>query len=152
MMYWVTFKLPQIFTGNHATFQKQICKITVQIFGNFWVTQYLHLRVADLGLESVQTHWNKPRHRHHAPKTGIQPPNCFDTGPGPCSILIESLKLSWWNTSNNRTKFDDFKNGIENTYNRKAFINIDYNFTKNNVEKIAQIRRFWNRLASKQNT
>ena len=31
--------LPQIYTANHATFPIQIRKITVQIFGNFWVTQ-----------------------------------------------------------------------------------------------------------------
>ena len=39
--YWVTQKLPQIYTANHATFQIQIGKITVLICGNFWVTQYL---------------------------------------------------------------------------------------------------------------
>ena len=33
-------KLPQIYTANHATFPIQIRKITVQICGNFWVTQY----------------------------------------------------------------------------------------------------------------
>ena len=38
--YWVTQKLPQIYTVNHATFPIQIRKITVQICGNFWVTQY----------------------------------------------------------------------------------------------------------------
>ena len=38
--YWVTQKLPQIYTANHATFPIQIRKITVQICGNFWVTQY----------------------------------------------------------------------------------------------------------------
>ena len=37
--YWVTQKLPQIYTANHATFPIRISKITVQIFGNFWVTQ-----------------------------------------------------------------------------------------------------------------
>ena len=31
-----------IFTANHTTFHIQICKITVQICGNFWVTQYNH--------------------------------------------------------------------------------------------------------------
>ena len=36
---WVTQKLPQIYTSNHATFPIQIRKITVKIFGNFWVTQ-----------------------------------------------------------------------------------------------------------------
>ena len=36
-IYWV--KLPQIYTENHATFPIQIRKITVQICGNFWVTQ-----------------------------------------------------------------------------------------------------------------
>ena len=38
-MYWVTQKLPQIYTAYHATFPIQIRKITVQICGNFWVTQ-----------------------------------------------------------------------------------------------------------------
>ena len=38
--YWVTRKLPQINAANHATFPKQTRKITVQICGNFWVTQY----------------------------------------------------------------------------------------------------------------
>ena len=38
--YWVTPKLPQIYTANHATFPIRIRKITVQICGNFWVTQY----------------------------------------------------------------------------------------------------------------
>ena len=37
---WVTQKLPQIYTANHATFPIRIRKITVQICGNFWVTQY----------------------------------------------------------------------------------------------------------------
>ena len=36
---WVTQKLPQIYTANHATFPILIRKITVQICGNFWVTQ-----------------------------------------------------------------------------------------------------------------
>ena len=39
--YWVTQKLPQIYTANHATFPIQIRKITLQICGNFWVTQYM---------------------------------------------------------------------------------------------------------------
>ena len=38
--YWVTQKLPQIYTKNHATFPIQKRKITVQICSNFWVTQY----------------------------------------------------------------------------------------------------------------
>ena len=37
--YWVTQKLPQIYTANHATFPIQIRKTTVQICGNFLVTQ-----------------------------------------------------------------------------------------------------------------
>ena len=37
--YWVTQKLPQMYAANHATFPKHIRKITVQIRGNFWVTQ-----------------------------------------------------------------------------------------------------------------
>mgnify|MGYP001267233599 CR=1 FL=1 len=37
--YWVIQKLPQIYTENYATFPIQIRKITVQICGNFWVTQ-----------------------------------------------------------------------------------------------------------------
>ena len=39
--FWVTQKLPQIYTANHATFPIQIRKIKVQICGNFWVTQYI---------------------------------------------------------------------------------------------------------------
>ena len=39
-IYWVTQKLLQIYTANHATFPIRIRKITVQICGNFWVTQY----------------------------------------------------------------------------------------------------------------
>ena len=38
-LYWVTQKLPQIYTANHAIFPIRIRKITVQICGNFWVTQ-----------------------------------------------------------------------------------------------------------------
>ena len=38
--YWVTQKLPQMYTANHATFPIQLRKITVQICGNFCVTQY----------------------------------------------------------------------------------------------------------------
>ena len=41
MFYWVTLKLPQIYTENHAIFQIRIRKITVHICGNFWVTQYI---------------------------------------------------------------------------------------------------------------
>ena len=40
-MYWVTQKLPQIYTANHATIPKRIREITAQICGNFWVTQYI---------------------------------------------------------------------------------------------------------------
>ena len=39
MTYWVTQKLPQIYTANHTTFPILIRKITVQICGNFWVTE-----------------------------------------------------------------------------------------------------------------
>ena len=39
-MYWVTQKLPQMYTANHATFPIQRRKITVQICGDFWVTQH----------------------------------------------------------------------------------------------------------------
>ena len=39
--YWVTQKLPEIYTANHATFPIWIRNITVQICGNFWVTQYV---------------------------------------------------------------------------------------------------------------
>ena len=38
--YWVTKKLPQIYTANHAAFRIHISKITVQICGNFWGTPY----------------------------------------------------------------------------------------------------------------
>ena len=41
LIYWVTQKLPHIYTANHATFLIQIRKIRVQICGNFWVTQYV---------------------------------------------------------------------------------------------------------------
>ena len=34
-VYWVTQKLPQIYTANHATFPIRLRKITVQICGNF---------------------------------------------------------------------------------------------------------------------
>ena len=40
LVYLVTQKSPQIYTVNHATFPIQIRKITVQICGNFCVTQY----------------------------------------------------------------------------------------------------------------
>ena len=40
VIYWVTQKFPQIFNANHATFPIHIRKITVQLCGNFWVTQY----------------------------------------------------------------------------------------------------------------
>ena len=38
-IYWVTQRLQQIYTANHATFPIRIRKITVQICDNFWVTQ-----------------------------------------------------------------------------------------------------------------
>ena len=38
--YWVTHKLPQLYTANHATFQIRLRKITVQICGNLLVIQY----------------------------------------------------------------------------------------------------------------
>ena len=41
-MYRVAQKLPQIYAANHATFPIRKRKITVQICGNFWVTQYLY--------------------------------------------------------------------------------------------------------------
>ena len=41
VIYWVTQKLLQIYTANHATFPIRIRKITAQICGNFWVTQYI---------------------------------------------------------------------------------------------------------------
>ena len=37
----MTQKLPQIYTASNATFPLQMRKITVQICGNFWVTQYV---------------------------------------------------------------------------------------------------------------
>jgi len=42
--YWVTQKLPQIHTANPTTFPIRIRKITVQICGNFWVTEYMRPR------------------------------------------------------------------------------------------------------------
>ena len=39
----MTQNLPQIYTANHSTFPIQIHKITVQIYGKFWVTQYIFL-------------------------------------------------------------------------------------------------------------
>ena len=44
MIYWVTQKIQQIYTENHATFPIRIWKITVQICGNFWVTQYRYIK------------------------------------------------------------------------------------------------------------
>ena len=41
--YWVIQKLPQMYTSNHATFPIRIRKITVQICGNIWITQYNHI-------------------------------------------------------------------------------------------------------------
>ena len=35
--YWVTQKLSQIYTANHATFTRQIRKVTVKSCGNFLV-------------------------------------------------------------------------------------------------------------------
>ena len=40
----MTQKVPQIYTANHATFPIRIRKITVQISGNFWVTQYIEIQ------------------------------------------------------------------------------------------------------------
>ena len=37
--YWVIQKLPQIYAANQATYPIQIRKITIQICGNFWVSQ-----------------------------------------------------------------------------------------------------------------
>ena len=39
--YWVTHKLSQKYTLNHATFPIRVRKMTVQICGNFWVTRYV---------------------------------------------------------------------------------------------------------------
>ena len=39
LSYWVTQKLPQIYTANPATFPIQMRNITVQICGNFCVTK-----------------------------------------------------------------------------------------------------------------
>ena len=44
MNYWVTHKSPQISAANHATFPIQWRKMTVQICGNFWVTQNIGIR------------------------------------------------------------------------------------------------------------
>ena len=57
--YWVTQKLPQIYTAYHATFPIQLRKITVYICGNFWVSQYIRMRSltaagAQLGAKSPQ--------------------------------------------------------------------------------------------------
>ena len=54
--YWVTQKLPQIYTAIHTTFPIQIRKITVQICGNFWVTQYSKFELQFL--------WEGKRHRN----------------------------------------------------------------------------------------
>ena len=43
--YWVTQKLPQIYTANHATFPIRIPIITVQNCGNFCVTMYSMLNI-----------------------------------------------------------------------------------------------------------
>ena len=42
-IYWVTQKLLQMYTANHATFLIRIRKIKIQICGNFWVTQYKYI-------------------------------------------------------------------------------------------------------------
>ena len=38
--YWGVHIFAQLYTENHATIPKQIHELTVQICGNFWVTQY----------------------------------------------------------------------------------------------------------------
>ena len=45
-------EVTQIYTANHTTFPIQIRKITVQICGNFWVTQYIPCYA--LGSESLE--------------------------------------------------------------------------------------------------
>ena len=54
-IYWVTQRLPQIYTENYATFPIQIQKITVQICGNFWVTQYICVFAVSLTLPHMMT-------------------------------------------------------------------------------------------------
>ena len=63
--YWVTQQLPQIYTANHATFPIQICKITVQICGNFWVTQYVLRR----GRQCNATTWNASTWYKYCPRS-----------------------------------------------------------------------------------
>ena len=45
----MTQKLPRIYTANHATFPIRIRKITLQICGNFWVTEYVLFNGCALG-------------------------------------------------------------------------------------------------------
>ena len=54
-MYWVTQKLPHIYTANHTTFPIQIRKIIVQICGNFWVTQYFQEECLKMNLKPETT-------------------------------------------------------------------------------------------------
>ena len=55
--YWVTQKLPQTNTANHATFPIRIRKITVQICGNFWVTQWFLKSMLNPGVFSQDPRW-----------------------------------------------------------------------------------------------
>ena len=50
-------KLPQIYTENHATFPIPIRKITVQICGNFWVTQ-CYMSKKELPILYRKLHYN----------------------------------------------------------------------------------------------
>ena len=54
LIYWVTQKLPQIYTANYVTFPIQIRKIKVHICGNFWVTQYIKRIYCKIKNEQIQ--------------------------------------------------------------------------------------------------
>ena len=69
--YWVTQKLPQIYTANHATFPIQICKITVQICGNFWVTQYEYFVYLSWNSDPVTLHNYRSNSRYFQNKFGL---------------------------------------------------------------------------------
>ena len=69
LRFWVTQKLPQIYTANHAIFPIRIRKITVQICGNFWVTQY---RVFYFEVFTKVRSGSAEKNAHPSGKTGIQ--------------------------------------------------------------------------------
>ena len=55
----MTQKLPQIYTAKQATFPIRVRKITVQICGNFWVTQQVEEEVIEIERENKQKNWQR---------------------------------------------------------------------------------------------